>query len=235
MDAITRRKWARRALCGAAALVVPGAGLVIASSAWIERASATRIVRRVADAPARTVAIVLGARVYPDGSPSPMLEDRLETARALYIAGKVRRILVSGDHGTRGYDEVNGMHRWLVRHGVPERDVFLDHAGLRTLDTMARAAKVFGVRDAIVCTQEFHLARAVFLARHAGIDAVGIVSDRRRYGTEGASRFRELFARSRAVLDVHVLGTEPRSLGEPIPIDGDARATHDTATERRGG
>ena len=214
---------------------MPGAGFVVASSAWIERGSATHIVRNLADAPSRTVAIVLGARVYADGRPSPMLEDRLETARALYAAGKVGRILVSGDHGTRGYDEVNGMHRWLVRHGVPDRDVFLDHAGLRTLDTMARAARVFEVRDAIVCTQEFHLARAVFLARQSGIDAVGIVSDRRRYGTEGSARLRELFAQSRAVLDVYVLGTEPHLLGERIPIDGDARATHDRATQRRGG
>ena len=214
-------------LLGAAALVVPGAGFVVLSSAWVERASAAHVVRKVADAPARTVAIVLGARVYQDGRPSPMLEDRLETARALYVAGKVRRILVSGDHGTRGYDEVNGMHRWLVAHGVPERDVFLDHAGLRTLDTMERAARVFEVRDALVCTQEFHLARAVFLARRAGIDAVGVVSDRRRYGTERAAGFRELFAQGRAVLDAYVLGTEPEHLGERIPIEGDARATHD--------
>lgn len=235
MDTSTRRKWARRVLLGAAALALPGAGFVVVASALLERASAPHIVRRVADAPARTAAIVLGARVYQDGRPSPMLEDRLETARALYVAGKVRRILVSGDHGTRGYDEVNGMHRWLVSHGVPERDVFLDHAGLRTLDTMERAAKVFAVRDAIVCTQQFHLARAVFLARRAGIDAVGVVADRRRYASERSARFRELFAQSRAVLDVFVLGTEPHFLGEQIPIEGDARTTHDGATERRGG
>jgi len=175
---------------------------------------------------------VPGARVHPDGRPYPVLVDRLEAARRLYEAGKVRRILVSGDHAQKGYDEPNGMRRWLLDRGVPSEDVFMDHAGVRTLDTMQRAAHVFEVRDAVVCTQRFHLARSVFLARQAGIDAVGIVADRRTYGDPRYNAAREMLARTRAFADVYVLGAEPQHLGDPIPIDGDARATHDRATSR---
>jgi SanA protein len=176
------------------------------------------------------VAIVLGARVYADGSPSPILEDRLATARDLYLRGQVRKVIVSGDHSLGDYDEVNAMHAWLVARGVPSRDVFLDHAGLRTWDTMARAARVFGVRDAVVCTQRFHLARSVFLAERTGIDAVGAVADRRRYRSARFDRVREFFARNRAVLDGYLPGSRPRHLGPPIPIEGDASASHDRNT-----
>lgn len=215
-----------------AALVTAGAaaallGVPLIVSAWMVRRAASDVYTDVAAVPARAVAIVPGARVYRDGTPSPVLEDRLETARALYAAGRVRRVLVSGDHGTPGYDEVNAMQRWLLARGVPARDVFLDHAGFRTLDTMERAARVFRVRDAVVCTQRFHLPRAVFLARGAGIDAVGLVADRRRYTNARADAARELLARNRAVFDRYLLRARPRFLGPPIPIDGDAARSHD--------
>src|SRR5690606_29237331 len=113
-----------------------GTGLSLMVNHWIRREAAPRISADLAAVPARNVAIVPGAKVYDDGRPSATLEDRLETARRLYATGKVQRILVSGDHRTDAYDEVNAMQRWLLEHGVPARDVFMDHAGLRTLDTM---------------------------------------------------------------------------------------------------
>jgi SanA protein len=177
------------------------------------------------DAPPRLVAIVPGCRVHPDGTPSAMLEDRLAAALALYRAGKVEKILVSGDHGAPEYDEVAAMRRWLEARGVAGEDVFSDHAGFRTLDTMMRAAEVFGVEGAIVCTQRFHLARAVFLARRAGIDAVGVPADRRVYKGARLNELRETYARAAAFLDVNVLHTSPRFLGERIPITGDGRET----------
>ena len=210
-----------------------GASAMFAASWWIRRASEGAIHRDLDRIPARSVAIVPGARVGRDGAPFPVLADRLATALDLYRAGKVRRILVSGDHKSDGYDEVNGMHRWLIDRDVPERDIFLDHAGLRTHDTMQRAARIFGVRDAVICTQAFHLPRSVFLAQQAGIDAVGAVADRRRYRKARFDAVRESFARTKAVLDVYVLRTEPQFLGDPIPIDGDSRQTHDRWTQRR--
>lgn len=224
----------RRTLRRFGAAVV-GASLVACGAAlgagwWIERSARPYIHNDVGSVPARQVAIVLGARVYADGTPSVTLADRLRAALELYRAGRCERILVSGDHAAPEYDEVNAMWRWLRKRGVPEAHVFLDHAGVRTLDTMQRAARVFEVQGAVICTQEFHLARSVFLARRAGIDAVGLVADRRTYAHDRRNRLREVLARSVAFVDSYLTRTDPRHLGEKIPIDGDARRTHDRST-----
>jgi SanA protein len=225
---------ARRLILAAFAMVA--IVLVVISSAWaanfwVKHQASSHVFTSIDELEPRTVAIVLGARVSADGRPSAALEDRLQTALDLYESGKVRRLLVSGDHGRRGYDEVNAMHGWLLARGVPGQDIFLDHAGFRTFDTMERAARVFQVQDAIVCTQRFHLDRAVFLARRAGIDAVGISADRRRYAMASRDARREFLARTRAVVDSYLPFTSPRFLGDPIPIDGDATLSHDRHTQ----
>lgn len=180
---------------------------------------------RAADVPRAQAALVLGALVRPDGTPSSMLRDRLDAATGLYRARRVRRILVSGDHGRTTYDEVNAMRRELLARGVPARDVFTDHAGFDTWDSVVRARKVFGVRSAVVVTQGFHLPRALWLARRAGLDATGLRADRLAYGSQGRrSWLREWVARTKAVADV-VTGADPRFLGPRIPITGDARAS----------
>jgi SanA protein len=135
-------------------------------------------------------------------------------------------VLVSGDHGHRDYDEVSAMGAALVRAGVPSNRVFLDHAGFRTLASMHRARVVFDVRDAAICSQRFHLPRSIYLARHFGIDAVGMVADRGRYRAETYNRAREAAARAAAFVDV-LIGREASLLGPTIPISGDGRATHD--------
>ena len=177
--------------------------------------------------PTREVAIVLGARVMPDGEPSTSLRDRLFVAKELYRRGKVKKILVTGDHGTRGYNEVRAMYAWLRERGVPASKIYVDHAGLRTLDSMRRAAEVFKVEDAIICTQEFHLARSLFLAESYGIDAVGVLADQRIYAKRKANRQREFIARVVAFVDVHVLDRQPRHWGDEIPITGPAQSSHD--------
>ena len=177
-------------------------------------------------APASSVAIVPGSLVYADHTPSAVLADRLECARSLWASGKVSQILVSGDHGSLRYDEVNVMHDWLVRAGVPDNVVFLDHAGFRTLDTMQRAARVFGVREALVCRQASFLPRALFLARAAGIHAEGVVSDRRQYAHMVVPKLRERVAVGFAVAE-SVLGHGPRYLGPHIDLSGPAAVTHD--------
>jgi SanA protein len=173
--------------------------------------------------------IVLGARVWEDGRPSHVLEDRLATGLELYRLGQIRKIIVSGDHGSHCYDEVNTMGGWLMAAGVPQEDVFLDHAGFNTYDTMTRAARVFGVRRAVVVTQRFHLPRAVWLARQAGIDAVGVEADRRRYRSHYWNEGRESLARVKCVWEA-LLGRDPKYLGPMLPIEGDGRLTWDNRT-----
>ena len=202
------------------AVTISGLVAAICSGEWVRRNAASDEYTTFRTVPKRTAAIVPGASVRATGQPSAVLLDRLETARQLYLRGKVQRILVSGDNRTRYYNEPQAMRRWLVEHGIPDRHIYADYAGQRTFDTMARAARVFRVEDAIVCTQTFHLHRSVFLARRAGINAIGMVSDRRHYSRTFGDRVREYAARTLAFADTFVLRTEPRHLGPAIPIDG---------------
>lgn len=222
----------KTAVAGALGTVLVFSGGALFTNGWVETLARPHIFEDVDSVPRREVALVPGCRVYTDGTPSPALADRLATARDLYLADRVDKILVSGDHEAPEYDETNAMWRWLTERGVPASVVYLDHAGLRTLDTMQRAARVFGVERAIVCTQRFHLARSVFLARRSGIDAVGVVADRRIYKKRNRDRLREFFAKSVSFVDSYVLGTEPRHLGDPISLHEDPTDTHDRWTER---
>jgi SanA protein len=175
--------------------------------------------------PHAQAALVLGAQVKPDGTPSAMLADRIEAAAELYRAGKVDKLLLSGDHGRWGYDEVGAMRRELLARGIPARDLFTDHAGFDTWDSAQRARRVFGVESAIVVTQRFHLGRALYAAHRAGLDATGYAADRRSYGRVlGRLRLREALARVKVVADA-VTGADPRFLGPQLPIGGDGRAT----------
>lgn len=210
-------------LLGAGLLVVAVAAAVLIPNLVITRSAAPYLITRAAEAPEAQTAIVLGAKVYADGTPSPMLTDRLETAVALYRAGKVHKLLLSGDHGQVTYDEVNAMLRYVVRRGVPEEDVFTDHAGFSTYETMYRARDVFKVTTALVVTQRFHLSRAVYIARSLGLQAWGVTADLRPYFDERRFAAREWPARMKAFFQLHV--TKPRYLGPAIPIDGDGRAT----------
>ena len=218
----------RRVVRVAAKLVIAAIALLILSSVLLIRnASEGRIFENAASVPPRYTALVLGAKVYRDGTPSMILRDRLQAALDLYRQHKVRKILVSGSHPSQSEDEVGAMAKWLCNRGVPEVDIFLDHAGFRTLDSMVRASEVFGVREAVICTQAFHLPRSIFLARRSGIDAVGLVSDRRKYRHHAYNHIRELAAKTVAVLDSCVFHRGPRFLGAPISIHGDGRETQD--------
>jgi SanA protein len=216
----------RRGLWITAALVAAAVVALIAAQIWV-RAAGVPVVGR-GELPARPVVIVPGAMVRADGRPSTVLADRLDCALELYRAG-ARRILVSGDHGGAGYDEVNAMRDYLRARGVPDSDVFMDHAGFRTLDTVERARRVFRVRGAVICTQALHAPRTAFLARRAGLDAVVRTSDRHDYGNAVMRRGRETMAVALAAWDA-LVGTEPARLGPAVPIDGDARASHDRWT-----
>jgi SanA protein len=174
----------------------------------------------VADVPYAEVAIVPGALVQPDGKMSTMLADRVRGALDLWRAGKVSRILVSGDHHSWAYDEPDTMRKALVRDGVPPRVIFEDHAGFDTWATMVRARGIFGVRSAVVVTQGFHMPRALFLAQEAGLDATGFTTDFHDYGIQGTkSDLREVLSRVKAVADTAF--NTPAMGGRSIPISGD--------------
>ncbi len=194
--------------------------LLWSTGQWVKRAAEPWVYATFRAVPIKMVAIVPGASIGPDGEPSVVLGDRLETARRLYVRGKVGHILVSGDNQSRYYNETRAMKRWLVERGIPSEHIYADYAGFRTLDTMERAARVFKVHDAIICTQAFHLYRSVFLARQAKIDAVGLISDRRTYRRDRNDQAREYLARTLAFADTYVLSREPRFLGPPIPVSG---------------
>jgi SanA protein len=171
----------------------------------------------VSDVPHAEVAIVPGALVEPDGDMSAMLAARVEQASRLWHAGKVEKILVSGDHGTWKYDEPDTMRKALVRGGVAPEDIFEDHAGFDTWATMVRARSIFGVKHAVVVTQGFHMPRALFLADEAGIEATGLTADLQGWGAQGRkSEVREVLSRVKAVVDVSL--DTPALAGPKIPI-----------------
>ncbi len=218
-----RRKWIWVAAAGFLGACVVG---LLAANLVVVCGAASHI-KGASDLPHCDVAIVLGAKVQPGGEPSATLEDRLQTAVELYRAGVVRKLLLSGDHGRRTYDEVNGMRRFILTAGVPQEDVFLDHAGFSTYQTMYRARDVFQVKQAIVVTQRFHLARSVYTARQLGLDAWGCEADKRPYASAVRNMVREWLARAKALFELHVRRPKPRFLGPSIPITGDGRATWD--------
>jgi SanA protein len=169
-------------------------------------------------------ALVLGAGVRDDGTPSDVLRDRLDEALALYRAGRVTKIIVSGDHQAPGYDEPNAMRVYLEANGVPAPVIFLDHAGLDTYSSMWRARHVFGASRIVVVTQRFHLARAVWCARSLGMEAEGSAADRHVYRGIAWLQLREVVSRTKAFVDV-TTGREPRHAGPPVDLGGDGRVT----------
>ena len=209
--------WFRRGVV-AGALCAAAAGLSMAAGELWVRAEAHGHVFTAAEVPAAPVALVLGSEVYPDGNPSPFLAARLEIARQLLAAGKVRAILVSGDHMDWGYNEPGAMFQWLVDRGVPSQRVVLDHAGFDTYDSCARARQVFGVDAAIVVTQSYHIDRAVALCRRLGVDASGVGDDTARIytGPWRNSVIRERGTVVKALGDV-VSGRDPVFLGPLEP------------------
>lgn len=176
--------------------------------------------------PRSQAAIVLGAGVKPNGKLSDMLRDRVMTSVELYKAGKVYKLLMSGDHGKKSYDEVNAMRRFAEKEGVPTEDIFMDHAGFCTYDSMYRAKAIFKVKSAVVVTQRFHLARSVFLAHKSGIKAAGVAADKRRYRGILRCEVREILARCQDFIRGGIVRPKPKYLGPAIPITGDGRETH---------
>lgn len=169
--------------------------------------------------PASRVAIVFGAGLQRDGSPSPILRDRVETAAQLYFAGKVEKLLMSGDNRFLDYNEPGAMKAYALELGVPEEDIVLDYAGRRTYDTCYRAKYIFGLEEAILVTQSYHLPRALFTCNGIGLTSVGVPSEIRTYSRRSLLTWnvREIPATLVALWDVWIWYPQP-VMGEPEPI-----------------
>ncbi len=171
--------------------------------------------------------LVLGAYVFPNGTVSHMLSDRLTVGYELYQADKAPKIIVSGDHGRKDYDEVNAMKAFLKDKQVPAEDIFMDHAGFSTYESMYRARDIFKAQKVIIVTQEYHLKRAVFIARELGLEAYGVASDKRYYLVMEQYKLREIAARNKDFFLAKIIKPKPTFLGDEIPVQGDGRATDD--------
>ena len=168
--------------------------------------------------------MVLGCQVHSDGSLSHMLEDRLKRGVALYKAGAAPKLLMSGDHGQEDYNEVEAMRRYAISQGVPEEDIFMDHAGFSTYESVYRARDIFGVKRIIIVSQEYHLYRALHIAKALGLESWGVASDYRTYSGQIKRDIREVLARVKD-FGLGILQPKPTYLGESIPITSDGSAT----------
>ena len=170
--------------------------------------------------------LVLGCGVRDDGTPSDMLRDRLERSLELYFAGVAPKLLMSGDHGSIAYDEVNIMKRYAMDKGVPSEDIFMDHAGFSTYESMYRAKEIFGVKKMVIVTQEYHLYRSLYTAEKLGIEVKGVACDRYIYAGQTYREIREILARDKDFFYC-LFKPSPTYLGEEIPVFGDGNITND--------
>lgn len=189
-------------------VVVLGGFFILISFLSVHYAYAARILK-IGDLPPKSVAIVLGAAVNADGTPSDALMDRIKTGAMLYQYGLVRDVLLSGDDGKYHEDEVDAMKKASLELGVPEEHLFVDPQGYRTYESCKRAIQTYHISEAIIVTQRFHLPRALFLCNELGIDSIGVSADLQKYQKESAFEFREFFADVKAFIDIY--------LHEPAP------------------
>lgn len=199
-------------LCAALALLIP---------VFLRLATGPFMYSNASEVPNAEAVVVLGASVVR-GRPSPALAKRADAAIELYTAGKATKILVTGDNGTLTYDEVTPVRKYLTDAGIPDEDIFLDHAGFDTYSSMYRALHVFQARSITVVTQDFHLPRALFIARRLGLEAYGLAAA----GEGGFNRdyLREIPASSKALWDLW-MGRMPRYFDEEIPLSGSGTST----------
>ena len=169
--------------------------------------------------------IVLGCQVKSGGRLSLMLTDRMMTAIDLYNAGASDKLLLSGDHSQKYYNEVGAMKNYAVENGVPSEDVFMDHAGLSTYETVYRAKEIFGAKKVIIVTQEYHLYRALYIAKRLGLEAYGVACDRNAYSGQVYRDLREVFARDKDFVKC-IFKPEPTFSGEKISLSGNGDSTN---------
>lgn len=170
--------------------------------------------------------LVLGCGLNQDGTPSPMLGDRLQVGTRLYEEGASARLLMSGDHGREDYDEVNAMKTYAVDRGIPSENIFMDHAGFSTYESIYRARDVFKAKKIILVSQKYHLYRGLYIARALGLDAYGVAADMQSYAGQKYYETREVVARVKDFL-TSIFKPRPTFLGEAIPVNENGNITND--------
>lgn len=193
---------------------------------YVIKSTKNRILSDFSDIDNVDAILVLGAKVKKDNTPSPMLEDRILGAIDLYNKGVANKIIMSGDHGTKEYDEVNAMKEYVKNVDIPSSDIFMDHAGFSTYDSIYRAKAIFKVKKMIIVTQEYHLYRALYIAKSLGIDAYGYASNLRDYSGQSKREVREILARDKDFIKC-IFKPNPKFLGDEIPVSGNGDITND--------
>lgn len=169
--------------------------------------------------------IILGAGIWGD-KPSPMLEDRLKEGILLYNNEVSDKIIMSGDHGREEYDEVNTMKKYAIENGIPSENIFMDHAGFSSYESIYRAKEIFNAKKVVIVTQKYHLYRALYIANQLGLEAYGVGADSRQYVGEIYREAREILARNKDFIKC-IFKPEPTYLGDTIPVSGNGDITND--------
>lgn len=169
--------------------------------------------------------LVLGAGIFGN-KPSHMLEDRLLESIALYEKGLAPKIIMSGDHSKKDYDEVNLMKQFAIERGVPSEDIFMDHAGFSSYESLYRAKEIFGVKKIIIVTQKYHLYRSLYIANQLGLESYGVKANPREYARQVYRELREILARDKDFVKC-IFKPTPTFMGEKISITTSGDVTND--------
>lgn len=209
----------RRAIRFLLAAAVLGLLSIMGATGLINRTARGRTYSDIHSIPHRRVGLVLGCvKFLPGGWPNPFFQNRITAAAELYQAGKVDYLLVSGDNHVHSYDEAKDMKTSLVEAGVPREKIYCDYAGFRTLDSVVRARDVFGQTEITIISQEFHNQRAIFIARHRGVDAIGFNASDVGVYYSIATHCREQLAKVNTILDIYLFRRQPKFLGPKVPL-----------------
>lgn len=217
-----RKKYLVRTLLVLVLLCALLAALAFGLSAYVVSSTRDRMLTLEESPPSGVdCVLILGCGVHADGTPTPMLADRLARGVALYEAGWADKLLLSGDNRSQDYNELATMNQLTRDQGVPQADIVLDYAGLSTYDSLYRARDIFGVKKLVIVTQEYHLYRALYLAQALGLEAWGVAADGQNYRGQTLRNLREIVARDKDFFWA-ILQPLPTYLGDPAPLTGSA-------------
>ena len=228
----SKKKVFRLVVCLILCLGVLGIGAVTVINSAVKLTTQKRILspEEAASLEGVDCVLVLGCYVYDNGTPSAMLHDRLRRGVELYDLDAAPKLLMSGDHGQENYDEVDAMKQFAVDSGIASEDVFMDHAGFSTYESIYRAKEIFQAEKIIIVTQEYHLYRALYIAERFGLEAYGVSADYRTYIGQTTRDVREVLARVKDFGSC-ILKPKPTFLGEVIPVSGDGNLTNDASSD----
>lgn len=222
------KRWSMGILKILVVIFLVGTAIMLAINFYVVRSAKDRLVTKGhTDSTIHADCIlVLGAGIRADGSPTPMLKDRLDTAIEVYKSGAAPKLLMSGDHSREDYDEVQTMKDYAIDKGVPSEDIFMDHAGFSTYESLYRARDIFQAQNIVIVTQKYHLYRALYTAEALSLQALGVPADTKTYGGQTYRDLREILARNKDFL-TSIYKPKPTYLGDTIPVNGNGNITND--------